>query len=144
MPNKEAKTVAEIFVTEFVLRFGAPRTLHTDQGRNFESQLFQHVCSLLDIHKTRTSPYHPSSDGLVERLNRTLTTMLSKFVNPNQLDWDLVLPYVMMAYRRSVQSSTKFTPYEAMFGRQIVLPVDLLWDQGNVYYEGLNGYVVTV
>ena len=141
IPNQEAKTVAEVFVTEFVLRFGAPRTLHTDQGRNFESELFRHVCSLLDIHKTRTTPYHPCSDGLVERFNRTLTTMLSNFVNSNQSDWDVILPYVMMAYRSSVQSSTKFTPYEAVFGHQIVLPVDLLLNRGGECYEGLNGYV---
>lgn len=71
--NQEAKTVADIFVSEFILRFGAPRTVHTDQGRNFESFLFQEMCELLEINKTRTTPYHPQSDGLVERLNRTLT-----------------------------------------------------------------------
>lgn len=92
MFNQEARAVAEIFDTEFVLRLGVPRTLHTDQGRNFKSRLFQHVCSLFDMHKTRTSPSRPSSDGLVEKLNCTLTTMLSNFVNSNQSDWDVVLP----------------------------------------------------
>ena len=142
--NQEAKTVAGVFVNEFILRFGAPRTVHTDQGRNFESHLFQEICELLEMHKTRTTPYHPQSDGLVERLNKTLTTMLSNFVNANQSDWDALLPYVMMAYRSSMQSSTKHTPYEALLGRQIVLPVDVLMDQCEEGYSNVHEYVQTV
>ena len=67
IPNMEAKTIANMFVGHFVSRFGAPDVLHTDQGRNFESALFKEVCLLLGVHKTRTTPYHPQSDGLVER-----------------------------------------------------------------------------
>ena len=142
--NMEAKTVADVFITQFVLRFGVPRTLHTDQGRNFESLLFQEVCELLEMNKTRTTPYHPQSDGLVERLNKTLATMLSNFVNANQSDWDILLPYVMMAYRGSVQSSTKYTPYEAVMGQQIVLPVDVLMDQCREGYPTVDEYVHNV
>ena len=63
MRNMEATTVANILVHEFISRFGAPKYLHTDQGRNFESGFIKESCSLLDIKKTRTSPYHPQSDG---------------------------------------------------------------------------------
>ena len=74
----EAKTIDNVFVSHFVSRFGAPNVLHTDQGRNFESALFKEVCLLLGVHKTRTTPYyHPQSDGLVERFNRTLLDVLS-------------------------------------------------------------------
>lgn len=126
LPNQEAKTVAKVLTEEWVCRFGTPRSLHSDQGRNFESKLFQELCRLLQIHKSRTSPYHPQSDGLVERFNRTLLAMLTSFVNDNQLNWDALLPYVMLAYRSSVHASTSVTPYKVLFGREIVLPVDIM------------------
>ena len=58
-------------------RFGVPAELHSDQGRNFEAQVFGEVCRRLEVHKTRTTPLHPQSDGLVERFNRTLATQLA-------------------------------------------------------------------
>ena len=72
LPNQEAVTVAEVLVQQFVAGFGVPLFLHSDQGRNFESTVFAEMCSLLGIHKTHTTPYHPQSDGMVERFNRTL------------------------------------------------------------------------
>ena len=69
LPNQLAYTVADALVTKFFTRFGVPCFLYTDQGRDFESLLFQHVCNLLGIQKTRTAPYRPQSDGLVERFN---------------------------------------------------------------------------
>uniref|UniRef100_H2ZRT1 Gypsy retrotransposon integrase-like protein 1 n=1 Tax=Latimeria chalumnae TaxID=7897 RepID=H2ZRT1_LATCH len=126
LPDQEAKTVARVLIEEFICRYGTPCTIHTDQGRNFESTFFQELCTLLDIDKTRTTPYHPQSDGLVERFNRTLTMMLSMFVEANQSNWDQMLPFVMMAYRSSVQSSTGSTPFKVLFGREITLPVDVV------------------
>ena len=84
MPNQEAETVANVVVREFISRFGVPRQLHTDQGRNFESKLFQEMCRIMEIDKTRTTPLRPQSDGMVERFNRTLEAMLSKFVDGGQ------------------------------------------------------------
>ena len=67
IPNHTAQVVADKLVTEFVTHFGVPQQLHSDQGREFESDLFQELCRLLEIDKTRTTPYRPQSDGLVER-----------------------------------------------------------------------------
>ena len=67
IPNQEALTVARVFVNEYVCRYDVPVQLHTDQGRNFESKLIEEMCKILEINKTRTSPYHPQSDGMVER-----------------------------------------------------------------------------
>ena len=83
-------------VDEWICRFGAPETIHTDQGRNFEAVLFSEMCQLLGIHKTRTTPYHPQSDGLVERLNHTLLTMLSIRTHEDQERWDEYLPECMI------------------------------------------------
>ena len=127
IPDQEAGTVAKKLVEEFVARYGVPREIHSDQGRNFESALFQEVCRLLDLDKTRTTPLRPQSDGMVERFNRTLKSMLSLFVHENQRDWDRHLPLLLMAYRSAVHETTGCTPSEMMFGRELRLPVDLLY-----------------
>ena len=127
IPNMEAKTIANMFVGHFVSKFGAPDVLHTDQGRNFESALFKEVCLLLGVHKTRTTPYHPQSDGLVERFNRTLLDLLSIAAREDEQNWDLCIPTVMLAYRTSVQESTGCTPYFLLFGREARLPVDVMF-----------------
>ncbi|KAJ8348153.1 hypothetical protein SKAU_G00267420 [Synaphobranchus kaupii] len=66
IPDQSAATTAERLVEEMFTRFGAPAELHSDQGRNFESQLMAEVCKLLGVTKTRTTPLHLQSDGLVE------------------------------------------------------------------------------
>ena len=116
IPNQEATTVARVLVEEFVARFGIPRQIHSDRGRNFESKVFQEMCKSLGMDKTRTTPLHPQSDGMIEHFNRTIERMLSKFVAENQRDWDSHLPILMMAYRSAVHETTSFTPCELMFG----------------------------
>ena len=105
IPNQEASTVAERLVDEVFLRFSAPEQLHSDQGRQFESKLMAEVCKLLQIHKTRTTPYHPQSDGLVERFNWTMLAMLATCAKDNPLDWERHVRKVCMAYNTSVQAS---------------------------------------
>ena len=112
MPNMEARTVAKIIVEEVIVRFGVPCFIQRDQGRQFESNLFKEMCVLLGIEKTRTTPYHPKSDGMVERFNRALEAMLSAYVSDHQRDWDSHLPYVMMAYRSAKhETATLSTQY---------------------------------
>ena len=126
LPNQEATTVAEKLVNEFICRFGVPRELHSDQGRNFESKVFAEICKLLDIEKTRTTPLHPQSDGQVERFNRTLIEMLRGKIKEDQKDWDLQLPACMMAYRSAVHESTGVSPNLLMLGREVEVPLDVI------------------
>ena len=127
IPNQEAVTVARCLVNQFFSRFGVPLELHSDQGRNFESALFQELCKFLGVRKTRTTPLHPQSDGMVERMNRTLEAQLAKFVEEHHTDWDHYIPLLMMAYRSAVHDSTKCTPAELMLGRNLRLPADLVF-----------------
>jgi hypothetical protein len=126
LPHQEATKVAEVIVKEVVSRFGVPLSLHSDQGRNFESAVFSEMCSLLGIKKTRTTPLHPQSDGMVERFNRTPESQLSKFVSDHQRDWDQHVPLLMMAYWTAVHEISGNTPATLMLGRDLRLPVDLL------------------
>lgn len=127
LENLEAKTVARVLIDNFICRFGVPLFLHTDQGASFESQLFQEICQILGIKKTRTTKARPQSDGMIERANRTILNMLSAFVSGHQRDWVEYIPLVMMAYRSSVHESTCTTPSMMTFGREIRLPIDLIF-----------------
>ena len=127
IPDMTAQTVADKIVTEWVCRYGCATVLHSDQGRNFESELFTEMCKLLDIHKTRTARYRPNSDGLVERNNRTIKKMLRSVVGSNPKDWEDHLPYVLMAYRATIHEGTKCSPNLLLFGEENRLPVDLLY-----------------
>lgn len=125
LPNQQAATVAEVLVNQFFTRFGIPMELHSDQGRNFESETFREVCRLLGINKTRTTPYHPQSDGMVERFNKTIEDGLAMFVNAHQTDWDMHIPLLLMAYRSAEHTATKISPSRMMLGREMKLPIDV-------------------
>jgi len=106
----------------FLSRFGLPRQHHSDQGRNFESALVHELCTLTGIHKTRTTPFHPRSDELSERANRTLLQMLRAVTDEHPQEWPAKLPALLAAYRMSVHSTTNTTPNCAMLGREVLLP----------------------
>ncbi len=106
MPDFTAKTVAQKLVYEFISRYGVPLEIHSDQSRNYEANLFKEMCQLLDIHKTRTSPYHPQSNGITEKYNQVLVNMISAYVKKNQKDRDINLPLLTAAYRTCEHSST--------------------------------------
>lgn len=131
IPNQEAITVARKLTDEMFCRFSPPEQLHSDQGRQFESDLMKEICNLLKIRKTRTSPYHPQCDGLVERFNRTLLDMLATTTRRHPFDWEDHIRKVCMAYNTSIHSSTGFTPFYLMFGREAKLPIDLMYGTGN-------------
>ena len=125
LPSTEASRIAK----ELVLlssRVGIPEEILTDQGSNFMSVLLQEVYQLLGISRIRTSPYHPQTDGLVERFNGTLKAMMKKFTSRNKKDWDEYLPYLLFAYREAPQESTGFSPFELLNGRRVRGPLDVL------------------
>ena len=143
MKDLLAASAADILVTEFFCRFGTANIIHTDQSSQFEPTLFQEMCSLYEIRKTRTTPYHPRSDGLTERNNRTIQTMLRSYVDDTGSDWDVHLPYLLQAYRASVHDSTGFTPNKLFLGREISLPSDIVYGKppNNIPYKCYTEFV---
>ncbi|KAK7910160.1 hypothetical protein WMY93_014844 [Mugilogobius chulae] len=113
-------------------RVGIPDEILTDQGTNFTSRLLQLFHKQLGITALRTTPYHPQTDGLVERFNQTLKRMLQKFVSDTGKDWDRWLPFVLFAYREVPQSSTGFSPFELLYGWDVQGPLDLLSKRGQL------------
>ena len=98
MPLKsiDAEHVAEELMALFS-RVGVPREILTDQETNFTSNLLAEIYRLIHIKPIKTSPYHPQTDGLVERFNQTLKAMLQKAATEEGKDWDKVVPYVLFA-----------------------------------------------
>jgi len=124
--RKTAFNCAKTLMEKWVVFHGVPTVIHSDQGREFEGHVFQRLAQLLGATKTRTAPYRPQSDGLVERFNRTLLNMLSVFTCDRPGDWDEHLPFLLSAYRSSVHASTQCTPNSLVYGRETNLPIDLL------------------
>eukprot|EP00731_Ephydatia_muelleri_P032812 Em0024g356a len=124
IPNQEAVTVAVKLVAEMFCRFSPPEQVHSDQGRQFESELLKQICNLLQIKKTHT---RPQGNGMVERFNRTLQDMLAIAVGKHPADWEVYIRKLCFAYNTSVHSSTGYSPFFLMFGRQATIPIDLMF-----------------
>ena len=95
---------------------------------------------LLGVEKLRTSPYHPQTDGQVERLNRTLKGILPAYVNKDHNDWDVRLPLALFAYRNSVHSSSGVSPFRAVYGREANTPLVLIGTQVEAKDKFISNY----
>jgi transposase InsO family protein len=131
LPDQSAELVAKTVLDEFFARFGCPLEIHTDQGKNFMSNLFSSLCNLLQITKKRTTSYHPQSNGQVERMNRTLLQMLRCLRDKNIKNWDLYVPQLCGAIRSTLNRSTGFTPNKLMLGREVFKPCNLVFGVPN-------------
>ena len=110
----------------FFSRFGYRLQIHTDQARNFESTLFKEICTMTGVTKSRTTPFHPRSDGLTERANRTILQMLRTTCHGDPTSWPSKLHVVLSAYRMTQHKATGITPNMAMLGREVLLPCSLI------------------
>lgn len=122
--DQTALTIARLLVENVISRHGVPTEILSDRGPSFVSRLLEQVCLLMGIKRVNTTAYHPQTDGLVERFNRTLTDMLAKTVGSGGRDWDVRLPYVLFAYRASPQASSKESPFFLLYGRDPRLPTE--------------------
>ena len=142
----DAEVIAEQLASVFA-RVGIPQELLTDQGTNFTSKLLKELYKLLHVQAIRTSPYHPQTDGVVERFNQTLKAMIRKFVTDEGRDWDKLIPFLLFAYREVPQSSTGFTPFELLYGRSVRGPLDVLreaWETPKHASESVVSYVLHI
>ena len=124
--NQEASTIAKLLVDRVFCYFGMPIQILTDQGKNFESELFSELCRCLDIEKIRTTIYKPSTNGVVERFHRTLNSMIGKIIHDNHRNWHDLIPQILAAYRASEHSATGYSPNKLMLGRECRAPIDLV------------------
>ena len=123
--TQTALATAKLLWNNFILHYGFPSKIITDQGRNFESELIEHLCQLAGVQKLRTSPYHPQTNGQCERFNGTLLNMLGTLTPEQKKDWKSHVPALVHAYNCTRNPATGFSPYFLLFGREPRLPVDV-------------------
>ena len=122
--NKEAKTVANAVMTTWICRYGWMQQLHSDCGTEFENQVMRDLCAWIGIEKSRTTPYHPQGNGMVERANRAIKVAVTTICEQYGSKWSEALPYALWAIRSAINRTIGYTPYELLFGKTMKMPYD--------------------
>lgn len=117
----KSKTAKEIswLLWEYITIFGTPKVILSDNGTEFVNSVVDSMLRMVGVEHRVTSAYHPRTNGQTERLNATIVSSLRKHAIEDRSNWDKWIPYVLLAYRTRVHTSTNFTPFELMFGRQM-------------------------
>ncbi|GBM68120.1 Transposon Ty3-I Gag-Pol polyprotein [Araneus ventricosus] len=126
LPSGEAVEIAKFLVEDVILKRGSPREIISDRGRSFLSNLVKEVNNLFMTYHLLTTAYHPQTNGLTERLNKTLADMLAMYVDVDQKNWDNILPFVTFAYNSAKQETTGFSPFFLVHGRDVDTPLDAI------------------
>ena len=121
--GERAETVARALMDDIICRHGCPKEVWSDRGKAFINETVERLAKECGFHQKFTAGYHPETNGLVERMNRTLQEMLAK-ADPDQQNWDKHLSKVIWAYNTSKHSSTGYSPYEVIHGHPARLPED--------------------
>jgi hypothetical protein len=90
------------------------------------SAFFQGTCKMLEIRRLRTTSLHPASNGCIEGFNRTLHSGLSHYVNSANTNWDEFVPFFLLAYRATPNTTTGYSPFYLLHGRECLSPVMIL------------------
>jgi hypothetical protein len=124
VPNQRTSTIATALTEKVFLEYGFPAELLSDRGTNFMSELFRELLALFKVRKITTLAYRPATNGVVERFNHTLVSMIAHFVSSDQKDWDSWISYVLFAFRSSPHSTLGLSPFYFLFGREPRFPID--------------------
>ncbi|KAG6438720.1 hypothetical protein O3G_MSEX000172 [Manduca sexta] len=122
MSGITAEEVAETFFREWISRYGVPQIVTTDQGRQFESALFQSLMQFCSTTRTRTTSYHPCANGLVERMHRTLKAALMC----HDASWSKALPAVLLGMRSALKDDIQASPADLVYGEPLRLPGEFI------------------
>ena len=142
--NQTARTTAKVLFDNFIVRYGIPERIHSDQGKSFECKIIKELCAIMGIEKSRTSPYNPSSNGIAERFNKTLLDMIGTLPKDKKKAWKDHIATVVHAYNCTRHDTTDESPHFLMFGDEPRLPIDIQFginrepDHSRTYTEYVN------
>ena len=119
LPNATAATIADAFIKRWICIFGAPKCVLTDEGRNFLANLLKRIAKRFKIKQVKTTAFHAASNGSLERSHHDLARFLKQYADDDH-NWDQWV--ATLNYNTNVHKSTKYTPYEVLFGRLARLP----------------------
>ena len=122
--DNTAQTAVRFIKEEVIAKFGTPRCILTDNGTHFTSTMMNELIKQIGATHLYSTPYHPQTNGQIERYNSTMDAKIGTLSNARKTDWDEQLPFVTFNYNTSMHSSTKQVPFQMMYGRNPVLPFD--------------------
>lgn len=134
LQDQSAETVAKGLISAWICRFGTPQRITSDQGRQFESQLFSSLSKYFGIQTSRTTAYHPQANGLIERQHRTLKASLRCHLQQNR-SWVDALPLVLLGLRTAVKEDIGYSSSELIYGSPLCLPGEFLTNIPNVAHS---------
>src|SRR5438876_4309674 len=123
MKEATAENVIDFIYKRIICRHGCPKIILSDRGTHFRNKVVDGLCEKFRIKHKLSSPYHPQTNGLVERFNRTLCESLAK-VSEKEDEWDEHIESVLFAYRTIKHNTTKKTPFYMVYGREAILPIE--------------------
>ena len=139
--DKRAITIAKCLYDNYFIHYGYPQRLLSDQGTEFCNAILNEMCIYLNIKKLQTSPYHPQTNGAVERVHQTLERMITKLDSKWHRKWPEHLSSITHAYNSTRSQIMGYSLYFLMIGRRPWLPVDLLFPTTRTLPKGVNEYV---
>ena len=139
-PKQMAQVVVQTFWENFLVHYGWPEKILTDQGKSLENSLIKELCELAQIKKLYTSPYHPETNGQCECFNATLINMLGTLPTHARKNLQDLVDTLTHAYKCTISSVTGFSPYFLMFGQTPRIPIDIemgvtLMEQGDTSHQ---------
>jgi transposase InsO family protein len=135
------QTTAQTLFDNFIVHYGIPQRIHSDQGANFECKIVKELCTLTGMKKSRTTSYHPMGNGMCERFNRTLLGMLGTMEQHQKSNWKAYVAPMVHAYNCTRHESKGVSPYFIMFGKHPRLPIDLAFGINKDRKQPVGSYV---
>ncbi|XP_059068626.1 transposon Tf2-1 polyprotein [Cryptomeria japonica] len=124
LPDNTALSTTKFLYEHIVTRFRIPLQLTSDRGVHFVNQVIRNMTTEFKIFHTLSSPYYPRANGQAESTNKVLVSILYKTCGVEQGDWEERLPAVLWAYRTTYKATTTHTPFQLMYGQEVVMPVE--------------------
>ncbi|CAF1473560.1 unnamed protein product [Adineta steineri] len=119
-----ASTAARFVTEEVILKYGTPKCILTDNGTHFTASMMAELFKKIGVTHLYSTPYHPMTNGQIERYNATMDSKIAALSNENRTNWDEQLPFVTFNYNTSIHTTTGHIPFEMMYGRSPILPFD--------------------
>ena len=121
----DAETVAKFIYEHIITRFGCPKEIVSDRGTHFINDTIEKMLQKYFIKHRKSSPYHPRANGQTEKSNGILCKIITKTLAGNASNWDYELNNALWAYRCTIKTTTKATPFQLVYGLEAMLPIEV-------------------
>lgn len=122
--NNTGQTATLLLFNHIITHFGVPQSILTDHGSHFRDHMILELTSKLGLRHENSTPYYPQANGQVEAINKVLVTMLHRMIGIHKTNWHTMLFSAIWAYRTTVKTSTRFSPFQLVYSLEAVLPIE--------------------